>query len=163
MEKFSKEQFRSNWRKSWLQSLLGLADFDLQKERWLHKDITNPAWTYVEFMCGYFDDLQIRDAGQDYEAIIKDGRVSKAEYECIKDFHQALSAYKDPNNDAYNVEAIISDPKWQRVVSIGAAAVKKLEPLITDPQEHEIFSKKLYAPPLKAGDFTWPNHDKKPH
>lgn len=143
------------WRFNWLTSLLALADLEFQKERWLDKKITCPAWTYVEFMCCYFDDCNVARSG--YEWCIEAGYLSRDEYECIKDFHNALYAYKEPNDDSYDHEAIVNDQKWQDIVSLGKHSVEKLRQLITDPEEEEIFSKKLYAPALTEGDYTWPN------
>jgi hypothetical protein len=151
---------KRNWRRNWLVALLSLSDFALQKERWLNKDITNPAWTYIEFMASYFDDLPF---GESYRFFLENAVISQAEYDCIIDFHGALDQYKEPRGDHYDHESILEDGQWQQVVAKGAVAMKRLEALIVDEQEKEIFSKKLYTPPLTAGDFTWPDNFKQPN
>jgi hypothetical protein len=78
-------ELRRLWRQNWLCCLLSLADFELQRERWLNKEITNPHWSYVEFMCKYFDDCCVKD----YALMIEEGLLSQPEFDCIKDFHEA--------------------------------------------------------------------------
>ena len=140
------------WRNNWLISLLSLSDIDLQRERWLNKEIRNPHWSYVEFMCTYFDDTLY---GQDYEFVLRDGLVREREYECIKNFHDALKKYKTPNDDDYDVMAILNDNKWQEITALGKASLERLKNLLISEEEKEIFIKRLHAPPLTSGDFTW--------
>jgi hypothetical protein len=143
--------YRRVWRQNWLCSLLSLADIDLQRERWLNKEITNPQWSYVEFMCFYFGDCNLRDYGRYLEANF----VSQAEFDSVKDFHEALRSYEEPTH-VYDHEAILNDPKWQEITAKGRDSLQRLRGLITDPAEQEIFSSKPYARPLSAGDFSWP-------
>lgn len=144
--------FRRNWRASWLCCLLSLADIDLQRERWLDKEITHPHWSYIEFMAEYFDDCLV---GEGYTAFRDKGFLSNAEFDCIRDFHEALDQYRHSAN-AHDPEAILADPRWQEVTAIGGNSLQFLRALITDPSEQEIFATKAYARPLTAGDFSWP-------
>ena len=144
-------ELRRLWRLHWLYCLLSLADFDLQWERWLNKEITNPQWSYVEFMCTYFDDCRTKD----YASLLEEGFVSRAEFDCIKDFHEALDSYKSPTND-YDHQAILDDPRWREIAAKGRNSLQFLRTLIIDPAEQEIFSSKPYARALSAGDFSWP-------
>lgn len=139
-----------NIREQWLVSLLELSDIDYQRDRWLDKRIRNPHYSYVEFMCGYFDDV-LWDAG--YQEMIDCGYFSQEEYRIVKEFHEALDTYQEPNNDHYDHEAILNDPKWQEIVSLGKTTMKKLEEIITDKDELDLFDN--YIHPLTEGDFTW--------
>jgi hypothetical protein len=143
-------ELRRLWRLNWLCCLLSLADIDLQRERWLNKEITNPHWSYVEFRCEYFDDCRAKD----YVSLLEEGFISQAEFDCIRDFHEALDGYRPPNQ--YDHHAILGDPRWHEIIAKGHISIRFLRTLITDPGEQEIFSSKPYARALSAGDFSWP-------
>jgi hypothetical protein len=140
---------RANVRRLWLECLSDLANFELQ-QRWLNRMITNPAWSYVEFMCRYFDDV-LGDGR--YERLIRDGIVTKEEYRCVRDFHEALDQYKEPNG-VYDPDAILKDPRWREIVALGQKAVSELATLLTEADR-----KILLAEPraLESGDVTWPD------
>ena len=142
-------EWRKNWRLNWLGSLANLADIELQ-QRWLDRRITNPAWSYIEFMCKDFDGLGCSDDG--YKEKIRSGFVTQDEHDCIRDFHRALDDYKAPNGD-YDALAILDDPVWQKIVTAGHRSIVKLEKLITEPEEKAAL---LEKPALTFGDFTWP-------
>ncbi|WLS02219.1 hypothetical protein [Shinella oryzae] len=149
MEKFDPAKYREIWRAEWFASLVALSTPEFQ-QRWLDKRITNPAWTYVEFANCYFDDLQLADG---YQKKIQGGFITKDEYECVKDFHHALRAYKEPNG-VYDPASILEDPKWQKIVAKGQEAISKLKALITNQNDLKALSGEL--PALTSGDFTWP-------
>jgi len=67
-------ELRRLWWRNWLCALLSLADIDLQRERWLNKEIANPHWSYLEFMCSYFDDPTNQ---YDHQAILDDPKWSE--------------------------------------------------------------------------------------
>jgi hypothetical protein len=148
MDALENREFRKIWRLNWLGSLACLANIELQ-QRWFDHRIKNPAWTYVEFMCKYFDDLAWSDC--DYEEKIQSGFVTQDEYHCVKDFHLALDQYAAPNGD-YDHLAILGDPAWQKIVALGHQSIVALEKLITDPAERISL---LRSPALTTGDFTW--------
>jgi hypothetical protein len=58
-----------------------LTSIDLQKASWLDKENTNPHWSFVEFICCYFDDLALDD---NYKSEINEGFVSIEEYNLIR-------------------------------------------------------------------------------
>ena len=147
----NKEELIKNIRYNWLYSLLSLSDIDFQKKRWLNRDIKNPAYTYVEFFCSYFDD--VLHAG--YPEMITQGFFTEEEYQAIKEFHKLLDLYQEPNGDAYDHQSILQDENWVKVTDVGVNAMKNLKQIITDPEELKIFNEKLYAPDLSEGDFTW--------
>jgi hypothetical protein len=149
MDPLENHEFRKIWRLNWLGSLADLANIELQ-QRWLDQRITNPGWTYVEFMCKYFDDLGWSDDG--YEEKIRSGFVTRDEHHCVKDFHLALDHYMAPNGD-YDHSAILGDPAWQKIVAPGHQSIVELEKLIIDPEEKISL---LETPALRSRDFTWP-------
>jgi hypothetical protein len=150
MDALEIREFCKIWRLNWLGSLANLADIELQ-QRWLDQRIANPAWSYVEFMCRYFDDLGLSD--NSYEEKIRSGLVTLDEHDCVKDFHRALDDYTAPNGDN-DPSAVLGDPVWQRIVALGHQSIVKLERLIADPEEKNAL---LEKPVLTSGDFTWPN------
>jgi len=102
-------------------------------------------------MCEYFDDCQAKD----YASLLEKGFVSQAEFDCLKDFHEALDNYREPTNH-YDHQAILDDPKWREITAKGRNSLQFFRTLIIDPTEQEIFSSKPYARTLSAGDFSWP-------
>jgi hypothetical protein len=144
-------ELRRLWRRNWLCCLLSLADIDLRRERWLNKEITNPHWSYVEFMCKYFDDCRAKDCA----SLLQDGFISQAEFDCVRDFHEASDRYQPPTSQ-HDHQAILDDPKWSEITAKGRDSLQFLRTLIIDPTEQEIFSSKTYARALTAGDFSWP-------
>lgn len=86
--------------------------------------------------------------------MIRDGFVTQEEYDCIKNFHTALETYKEPN-DVYDHQAILHDPLWQNIVSLGKKSINKLAVVLTDTQEKNALLEKPSA--LTEKDFTWPN------
>jgi|GEM_PF-5637445 hypothetical protein len=47
------------WIERWLGCINELTSLDFQKISWFNRTHTNPHWSFVEFMCSYFDDLAI--------------------------------------------------------------------------------------------------------
>ena len=54
------------WRENWLISINELTDYNLQKTSWLNKETKSPHWSYVEFMCSYFNDLTLENGYEEY-------------------------------------------------------------------------------------------------
>jgi hypothetical protein len=142
-------EFKKNWRLRWLDSLVELSNAEFQ-QRWIDRRIGVPSWTYIEFMCRYFDDCLV-DEG--YDNSIEEGFLSKEEYECIKDFHKSLEKYQAPISD-YDGESILKDPAWLKIRDLGGRSLENLKKIIVDPEEIETFSMQL--PPLSDACFTWP-------
>lgn len=142
--------FRKVWRLNWLGALGSLANIEMQ-QRWRDQSIRNPAWSYVEFMCKYFDDLGWSEDG--YEEKIRSGFVTRDEHDCIRDFHISLDSYKEPNGE-HDQSAILSDPAWLKIVELGRHSIIELGKLISDPKEKIAL---FEIPPLTRENFTWPN------
>jgi hypothetical protein len=149
MDELEKKELRTNLRLNWLASLAALADIEVQ-QRWLNKNITNPEWSYVEFMASYFDDIVLLYGG--YEKMIHDGFLSQEEYNCVKEFHNALDDYTEPNGQ-YDHEAILKDPTWQEIVTLGKQSNARLATLLVDPSEKNALAVRA----LTEKDYTWPN------
>ena len=119
------------WRERWLSCINQLTSLDLQKKSWLDKTHTNPHWSFVEFMCSYFDDLAIEDT---YNYQLDKGWVTKLEFKIIKNWHIALDNYKSPKNDDYDNEAILDDPKWIEILRNGMEIRNELGKTLNDTE-----------------------------
>jgi hypothetical protein len=122
---------KNEWRKRWLSSINELTSFDLQKKSWIDKTHSNPHWSFVEFMCSYFDDLAIDD---NYKYQLDKGWVTKNEYELIEDWHIALDKYNSPKNDNYDNEAILNDPNWLNILEIGLKTREELAKTLNESE-----------------------------
>lgn len=130
---------RMRWGRDWLCAVAEFADYDLQRKSWSGgEQYDGPYWSYVEWTCCYFNDLGL-DSG--YRVVIEEGLVSREEAEAAQTFHVAFDAYEPPNEDSHDFEAILSDPSWQRVVSLADGARLLLLTLITDPVERDILTR----------------------
>ena len=127
------------WRQRWLDAINELTSLDLQKKSWLDRQNTRPHWTFVEFMCSYFDDLLF----DGYNYYIDCGWVSRQEYEIIQDWHETLEKYKSPNNDDYDDDAVLNDTKWLHIIQTGADAKNKLSEIL-QPDEKTFLKEKNY-------------------
>ncbi|HEY9113895.1 MAG TPA: hypothetical protein VIN10_04300, partial [Bacteroidales bacterium] len=127
------------WRESWLDCINQLTSFDLQKESWLDMNHSNPHWSFVEFICSYFDDLGLEG---DYEKLLEDGWIKREEFEIIEEWHKNLAKYDSPKNDDYNHEAILNDSKWLEILKIGEKAKSRLA-LILGDREKKILTEKI--------------------
>lgn len=125
------------WRERWLRSVNELTSLELQRKSWLDKTHTNPHWSFIEFMCCYFDDLVIDDK---YKYQLDKGWISNLEYELIEDWHIELDNYNAPNNDDYDNEAILNDPKWLEILEIGIKAKVELAKTL-DETERDFLTK----------------------
>ena len=114
---------KENWRKRWLSSINELTSIGLQRISWLDKENTNPHWSFVEFMCCYFDGLAIND---NYKYQLERNWVTETEYQIILDWHSRLDKYEAPNKDACDVVKILNDENWLRIVEIGEKVKERL-------------------------------------
>ncbi|MPM08933.1 hypothetical protein SDC9_55249 [bioreactor metagenome] len=131
---------RNIWRGNWLSCINELTSLNLQKQCWLDKTNTNPHWSFVEFMCCYFDDLAIED---NYKYPLENGWLAKQEFEIIKDWHESLGKYESPNNNDYDHQAILSDSRWLDILQMGLAMKSKLEAIL-DENERRILTENIY-------------------
>ncbi|UII24236.1 hypothetical protein [Fulvivirga ligni] len=120
------------WRDRWLSCINELTSFELQRKSWVDKSNTNPHWSFVEFMCSYFDDLGIDN---NYEFQLKKGWITKKELDSIAAWHQLLDKYDSPKKDDYDVEAILTDKKWLMIIEEGEKAKNELSGNISDEEK----------------------------
>ena len=118
-----------------MSSINELTSIDLQRKSWLDKHQTNPHWSFVEFMCSYFDDLL---CDFPYSHYIEIGWVSPKEYEILSHWHQALDTYQAPNNDDNDRVAILEDKKWLEIVRSGEKAKEKLANLLSNEEQQAL-------------------------
>ena len=117
------EELKNNWRPRWLSSINELTSLDLQKKSWLDTKVRNPHWSFIEFMCKYFDDLALDD---NYKDPLQRGLLTSQEFEIIKEWHEELNNYNSPDNDDSNDDAILKDPAWVKILQIGLIAKSEL-------------------------------------
>ena len=114
---------RELWRNRWLGSINELTALRLQRESWLDKENLNPHWSFIEFMCSYFDDLGIDN---NYVDQLKNGWISRNEFEIIRRWHGLVDKYNSPNKDDYNHKSIIEDENWLLIIEEGKKAIDEL-------------------------------------
>jgi hypothetical protein len=119
----SDEELLVLWRVRWKSSIEELTSLDYQRKTWLDEAEPSVHYSYVEFMCCYFDDMF---CGLTYDQLIEDGYVSEQEKAALIEWHTALDGYTSPENDDYNDAAILNDPEWIRIAALGAVAWKRL-------------------------------------
>ena len=129
------EELRRNWRTRWLSSIQEFADDETQKRLWLDRENTNPHFSFVEYICCYFDDLGLSDGNYDWA--LNEGLLSADEVAAVADFHRAADAYDSPTDD-YDHEAILADPEWALVVAAAKRAQDSLAQLIDDSHERRV-------------------------
>jgi hypothetical protein len=128
-------EWRRNWRTNWLSSIQEFADEETQRRLWLDTANTNPHFSFVEYLCCYFDDLRLSDSG--YQWAIKQRFVSEQEAVAVAAFHKIADAYNSPTDD-YDHQAILADPKWKDVVAAAKQAQAELLRLLRDTHERRL-------------------------
>ncbi|WP_044205612.1 hypothetical protein [Flammeovirga sp. OC4] len=126
------ENQKKQWRERWLACINELTSFELQQRSWLDKTNTNPHWSFVEFMCSYFDDLAIDNR---YEHQLQHKWITKTEFSIIEKWHDQLDKYDTPNNDDYNAAEILKDTKWQSIVEKGYHMKIELSKIISTSEK----------------------------
>ena len=122
------EMDKETWRRNWILMIKDLTNLEYQKLTWLNPNNSNPYNSFIEYMCSYFDDLNISDG---YENLINNELVSQTEYDSIYEWNKLLSEYESPKNDDYDNNAILNDPKWTRIIEIGVIAIENLKPKLS--------------------------------
>lgn len=132
---------KETWRNRWLSCINELTSFNLQRQSWGDKSNTNPHWSFVEFMCSYFEDLGIDN---NYEYQLKQGWITITELTTISAWHQLLDKYHSPKKDDYDIEAILSDNNWLAVIGEGEKAKNELSKIISDEEKLILLQKTDY-------------------
>ncbi len=121
---------RGMWRQEWLGRIAALADGGRQRQTWLDPTNTNPHWSYVELMCGYFDDTL---RGDTYDWALTEGLVTAQEVRIVSRLHQLLRCHKVP--DDLDHAQILADPAWTEIVAEAEKVRRGLLAWLTDPDE----------------------------
>ncbi|PZT85576.1 MAG: hypothetical protein DI637_12080 [Citromicrobium sp.] len=130
-------EIRRNWRLRWLSSIAEFADLRTQEKMWLDRNNTNPHWSFVEYMCSYFDDLFLSDLHA--ERVVRDAWLTQDEFEAIAEFHALADAYNSPTDD-YDHSSILADRKWRAVVEAAKIAQSNLLAILVDDVERNAVS-----------------------
>lgn len=146
----SEHEERKFWRLRWLSSLQAFVDPAVQSARWTDPNEGNPHFSFVECMCCYFDDADLRDQGA-YARRIARGYVSEEEADVVAEFHQLADEYSPPKNDDYDVPAILTDPNWQAIVSTAQRTQVRLLDLLTDADEVAALKRSSVWRPIGRG------------
>ncbi|MDH3472654.1 MAG: hypothetical protein OEM59_03090 [Rhodospirillales bacterium] len=128
---------RAAWRENWLSSIAEFADLELQRKTWLDPESDNPHWSFVEFMCCYFNDLNLT-AG--YGWVVDRALVTSEEVAAVRKMHAALDACKPPGGDEYDHARILDDPAWLGVVETAKEARSNLTKVLADPGEKRVLA-----------------------
>jgi hypothetical protein len=130
----NQNKLRELWRSNWLHSINKLTDLDYQRNHWLDHSNINPHFTFMEFMCSYFDDLSLssNDNNKGYISRIEEGLLTYDEYKIIEKWHNELNNYSAPNNEDINSEIILKDEKWIQIVKQGKESFEKLLKFINE-------------------------------
>ena len=142
MEAIGEDEQRRHWRLVWLSAIQAFADHDTQKRRWTDPRERNPAYSFVECMCGYFDDAYMCEDDA-FERRISSGRLTREEANAVTEFHVVAEAYRSPNGDDYDAKAILADPAWQNVVAMAQSSQNRLMDLLSDQCEVEALFRPL--------------------
>jgi|688.fasta_scaffold1420760_2 hypothetical protein len=109
------KELKNNWRPRWLSSINELTSLELQKKSWLEPKVRNSHWSFIEFMCKYFDDLAVDD---NYRDPLQRGLLTNQEFEIIQEWHEELCNYDSPENDDNDHDAILNDPSWLKILKL---------------------------------------------
>jgi hypothetical protein len=118
---------RRGLRERWLGCLYGFASARLQGW-WKGGGPAGSNFSFVELMCGYFDDLHL-DEG--LEAAVRSGWMSPDEGRVTADFHRRARSDRRPS-DVH--EAIFADPAWAAVVESARRAWCDLRAIQDEPE-----------------------------
>ncbi|TVT42926.1 hypothetical protein FNT36_02205 [Hymenobacter setariae] len=120
----SDEDLRELWRVRWKASIEELTSLEHQHETSLNTSKSSVHYSFVEFMCCYFDDLL---CGLNYGQLAENSYVSEQEKDILLEWHTALEDYNSPQSNGYYDITIWNNPEWQRIVDLGAIAWEKLK------------------------------------
>jgi hypothetical protein len=142
--------FRRYWRLNWLGCLNEFADTDLQRQWWLDPTNRNPHWSYVEFMCSYFNDV-LHD--RTYAELVAEGLVSSEEAATVGPLHALLELHEAPAGNDWDNASVLADPAWQAITDEAKVTNQRLAELLTDPAERRELLEPFKPP---ASSRRWP-------
>ncbi|HSI39855.1 MAG TPA: hypothetical protein VLA00_04820 [Xanthobacteraceae bacterium] len=123
---------RRRWRQNWLNCIRDFADADGQRRGWLNPNNENPHWSYVEFMCSYFNDIL---QSQSYDWAVRQGFVTSDEAAAVASMHRLLDLHQAPDGNDYDHAQILADPAWSVTVAEAVRAKDNLLTLLNDDEK----------------------------
>jgi hypothetical protein len=114
-------------RANWIECLHEFAAPSVQRW-WIDGAPTGHMFSFVELMCGYFDDLNL-SAG--LEAAVRSGWMTAAEAQASREFHQLATCYREPPGEPHSV---LADPAWDDVVEAARRAWFAIREVTQDPE-----------------------------
>ncbi|MEO0412767.1 MAG: hypothetical protein AAF221_13105 [Pseudomonadota bacterium] len=148
----SDEEIRYYWRLRWLSSIQAFCDTEVQAKCWLNPEERNPHYSFIECMCCYFDDAFMSEEDV-FERRVARQHMTNEEVDAVAQFHSMAEAYQSPNNDDYDVRAILSDHKWHEVVKAAQNVAQKLLKLLKTPEEKDALTLPLQWSELEKGGW----------
>jgi hypothetical protein len=136
----TKPEMRKAWRGNWLSCLREFADAESQRRTWLDPNNRNLHYSYVEFMCSYFDDIL---RGDGYHWAIAEGLVTAEESSIVAPLHRLLEQHEAPGKNDYDNEAILNDPAWADITDTAKQVASQLAPVLTDQSERDVLLGKV--------------------
>ncbi|MFO1076402.1 MAG: hypothetical protein U1E73_01600 [Planctomycetota bacterium] len=124
---------RRNVRRNWIDLLYEFASPAMQTW-WIGGGPPNIQVSFVELMCGYFDDLALTDG---LDAAVRDGWMSAAEAQATTEFHRRAESYQPPSSAH---DAILADPAWADVVDAARQAWFGVRAALDDPETIAVMS-----------------------
>lgn len=139
-------------------SIGDLSDLDFQRLTWLDDHITNPHYSYVEFVECFYDvaagNYYVADPKEDkapFAYLLGEGGLAAGEFEAIWNVHLALMHDEQP--DDYDHKSILKTQSWLAVVE--AAQTARAVLMKTARNEHEV-SAMNGRPSLETAREPWP-------
>jgi hypothetical protein len=130
-------ELRRRWRFMWLSCIQQVSDFEQQTQNWLDPQNSNPHWSFVEYVCSYFDDCLLTENDGGYQRKLTRGWVTPEEAAVVASWHDLFERYQSPNQDDYDDRAILADPSWRKVVAEAGRARAALLDIISDREERQ--------------------------
>jgi len=123
-------ELKQRWRLYWIHTIFEFANITWQEMSWIHSKTSS----YEECISAYFDILALDDA---YAKALQAGNVSDKEVQNAKKFHQLLTFYMEPSDDA---QEILNDKEWQDVTKTAKEFWYYLKENVTSQREIELIN-----------------------
>jgi hypothetical protein len=118
---------RRRVRALWIEFLYEFAAPPVQRW-WLGGGPPGLIFSFVELMCGYFDDLNMSEG---LEAAVRGGWMTAAEAQASREFHHLAARYREPPGEP---ESVLADPAWADVVEAARRAWFAIREVTMDPE-----------------------------
>lgn len=114
-------EWKQGMRLQLLDSLFELSSKYLQAACWTNPNSDNPHYSLIEFVASSpLCDMSLLEY-QKAKGVIRDD-----EYSILLPLVTAIDKYVPPNNDWYNHDAALCDPKWLALTQLASSTLEKL-------------------------------------